>query len=753
MTEDDTRAELIEPKLRASGWETNPSKSIRVLRNFAINDGEIQVGGKRGRALRADFVLEYNNTILAVIEAKRKEIHVASGISQAKEYARLLDLRTSFATNGLNIWQIDHKTGYECEVESFPTPEELWERTFGECSKWYQKFCSIPFENFNGSRPPRYYQRVAVNRAVEAIANKRKRLLLTLATGTGKTFIAFQIAWKLFKTRWTLQRDGNRLPRILFLADRNILADQAFQSFSAFDDDALVRLRPSEISMTGSVFFTIFQTFMSGNNPNFFQFEPDFFDLVIIDECHRGGANDESSWRNILEHFSPAVHLGLTATPKRDANINTYEYFGEPVFTYSLKQGTQDGFLTPFKVKRIRSNIDEYKFQEGDEVVEGEIEESRIYTEKDFNKEIYIPEREEERVMMMLENIVPEEKTIVFCRSQLHAGLVRDLINQKSEQTNVDYCVRVTADEGLRGEVFLKQFRDNEKNIPTILTTSRKLSTGVDARNVRNIVLMRPINTMVEFKQIIGRGTRLYDGKHYFTIVDFVGASDKFNDPEWDGDPMEKIIQTEEEMDSNNVTELDQKMVLIKLSDNRVRELHSVVSTSIYYNGKTITLGEFLEHLYKQLKPPVFFDSEDKLRELWSHPMTRVELLKKINSAGCKQEDLDKLCEMIPAKDSDLIDVLQFIAFAKRPITREKRVNKNRDKILNMVNQEQKEFVEFVLKNYIEEGINELGHDGLSTVLKSKYGALEVAKYRLGSMEEIKDTFYGFQKHLYSEAA
>lgn len=311
MTEDDTRAELIEPQFKAAGWETNPAKTVRVLRNHAINEGEIKAGGKRGHVLRADFVLEYKNTFLAVIEAKRKEIPVTDGISQAKEYASLLDLRTSFATNGLSIWKIDHGTGSEGAVEAFPTPDELWQRTFGECSEWYQKFCSIHFEDFKGSRCPRYYQRVAVNRAVEAIANKRKRLLLTLATGTGKTLIAFQIAWKLFHTRWTLQRDGNRQPRILFLADRNILADQAFQAFSAFDDDALVRVRSSEISRidevpkNGNVFFTIFQSFMSGDKLNFFQYDPDFFDLVIIDECHRGGP----TMKAIGEVFWSTFHL------------------------------------------------------------------------------------------------------------------------------------------------------------------------------------------------------------------------------------------------------------------------------------------------------------------------------------------------------------------------------------------------------------------------------------------------------------
>lgn len=461
-----------------------------------------------------------------------------------------------------------------------------------------------------------------------------------------------------------------------------------------------------------------------------------------------------------MEYFSSAVHLGLTATPKRDANIDTYQYFGAPVFTYSLKQGTQDGFLIPFKVKRIQSNIDEYRYQVGDEVIEGEINKSRLYGEEDFNQEIFSPEREAERVEKMLENIGPEEKTLVFCRSQGHAGQARDLISQRSEDSNVNYCVRVTADEGNRGEAFLNQFRDNEKTIPTILITSRKLSTGVDARNVRNIVLMRPIQTMVEFKQIVGRGTRLYEGKNCFTIVDFVGASEKFSDPEWDGDPLKKVVQTEEATD-----QIDEKLlkkdrehshqptVTIKLSDNRIRELHSVVSTSLYLNGKPVTPEEFLDHLFKKLESPELFESEDKLRELWSHPMTRIELLEKVENVGCYRTDLEKLREMIPAEGSDLFDVLQFIAYAKRPITRKERVNNNRKKILNMVSPEQQEFVEYVLQNYIEAGIDELGHESLSTVLKNQYGELDAAKQQLGSIDDIRKTFYGFQKHLYRAAA
>ena len=413
---------------------------------------------------------------------------------------------------------------------------------------WRDRFAAVPFEDKGGYFLPRYYQDIAIQRVLEAIAAGNPRVLLTLATGTGKTFIAFQIAWKLFQSRWNLGREPSRRPRILFLADRNILANQAYNAFSPFPEDAMVRIEPADIRKkgrvpkNGSLFFTIFQTFMSGPpkdgkpSPYFGQYPPDFFDFIAIDECHRGGANDESTWRGILEYFAPAVQLGLTATPKRKENVDTYAYFGEPVFTYSLKDGINDGFLTPFRVRQISTTLDDYVYTPDDTLIEGEVETGRRYLEPDFNRIIEIKEREAHRVKLFLEQIDQREKTLVFCATQEHALAVRDLINQMKASKDPNYCQRVTANDGALGEQHLRDFQDNEKSIPTILTTSQKLSTGVDARNIRNIVLMRPINSMIEFKQIIGRGTRLYDGKDYFTIYDFVKAHHHFSDPEWDGE-------------------------------------------------------------------------------------------------------------------------------------------------------------------------------------------------------------------------
>ena len=567
MNEAETRAELIDPKLTASGWGV--VEGSKVLREFHITAGKIQTGGTRAKPMIADYILVYKNRKIGVIEAKSLSQEVGEGVAQAKTYAGKLQIDTTYASNGKEIYQISMASGHEGLVSAFPTPDELWQKTFSDQNDWKDRFDAVPFESVGGTKGLRYYQEIAVAQTLNAIAEEKQRILLTMATGTGKTFVAFQIAWKLFQTRWNLKRDGSRRPRILFLADRNILADQAYNSFSVFPEDALVRITPDEIRRRGSVptngsiFFTIFQTFMSGGSTSsprteridsdntvraepveahFGDYPADYFDFIIIDECHRGGANDESNWRGILEYFAPAVQLGLTATPKRVDNADTYKYFGEPVYTYSLKEGINDGFLTPFKVKRIKTTLDDYIYTSDDLIIEGEIEAGKVYEEADFNRIIEIKEREAKRVQIFMDLIDRQEKTLVFCANQAHAAAVRDLINQYSQSKDPNYCVRVTANDGEIGEQYLREFQDNEKSIPTILTTSQKLSTGVDARNIRNIVLMRSINSMIEFKQIIGRGTRLFDGKEYFTIYDFVDAYHHFADPDWDGEPIEPDI-------------------------------------------------------------------------------------------------------------------------------------------------------------------------------------------------------------------
>ena len=897
MNEAETRAELIDPKLRACGWGV--VEGSKVLREYQITAGKIQTGGGRGRREIADYVLVYKDIKLAVIEAKSDELEVGEGVMQAKKYADKLQLDTTYSTNGKEIYQICMKTGEEGLVSDFLSPEELWNKTFAEQNEWREKFANVPFEDKGGTWQLRYYQEIAVKNTLEALASGKDRILLTLATGTGKTAIAFQIAWKLFQTRWTVQQahrpnEPARRPRILFLADRNILADQAFNSFSAFPEDALVRIKPNEIKKkgrvptNGSIFFTIFQTFMSRPStssgtiqtdekidfeeinvndiangfmyilqcndgsfytgstidlarrieqhkngegaeytklhspvklvyyetfervdlaferekqvqkwsrakkialikrdiellkklsksksegepkvgelaePYFGDYPEDYFDFIIIDECHRGGANDESNWRGILEYFSPAVQLGLTATPKRDDNADTYKYFGEPVYIYSLKEGINDGFLTPFKVKRIKTTLDDYRYTSDDMVVEGEIEEGKLYEEKDFNRTIEIVEREAKRVNIYLDEANQREKAIIFCANQAHAALIRDLVNQNAKSKDPFYCVRVTANDGQEGERLLREFQDNEKTIPTILTTSQKLSTGVDARNIRNIVLLRPVNSMIEFIHIVGRGTRIFEGKEFFTIYDFVDAYKHFSDPEWDGEPLEpeprepKPYPPAEPKEPPTASEPDEprpkkKRVKVKLRDGKERTIQHTVQTSFWSaDGKPISAEEFLNNLFGEL--PKLFKAEEELRKLWRNTLTRKTLLEKLEEVGFPKSDLVTLQKLVNMENSDLYDVLEYVFNGDYiAMTRESRAKAAEATIFGLINEKQKEFISFVLSKYIETGVDELDQEKLPILLTNKYQSLEDAREILGEIPEIRSLFIEFQEHLYNQ--
>ena len=772
MNEAETRAELIDPKIKEAGWGDVEGSVVR--REFKITNGEIKPGGIRASFDKADYILVYKNRKIAVIEAKSDELDVSEGVGQAKDYAQKLRIPTTYSTNGNKIYEINYSKNEkgeidinekgqmiitsETEVDKFPSPEELWAKTFKDKNEWSSKFDDVDFKTFKGFREPRYYQEIAINNTLEAIANKQDRILLTLATGTGKTVIAFHIAWKLFHARWNMQRNGKRVPRILFLADRNILANQAFNSFSAFDENALVRITPKDVKdkghvpTNGSVFFTIFQSFMSGpeNKPYFGQYPADFFDLVIIDECHRGGANDESNWRDILNYFKTATQIGLTATPKRKINADTYNYFKEPIYTYSLNSGITDGFLTPFRTKII--TMGDYVYTSEDEVLSGKnlITEGEVFEEKDMNRKIIIKERERKRVQLMLNSINPKEKTLVFCASISHAGMIRDLINQESVNPPADYCVRVTAEDAQIGDTYLRQFQDNEKTLPTILTTSQKLSTGVDALNIRNIVLMRPVNNMIEFKQIIGRGTRLFEDKFYFTIVDFVGAYKKFSDPDWDGPGLPPgPPKPPPPPQPPKPPKPPKEKIIIKLAKGNELSITSMSTTLFYFQKKPISVQEFIKKLFNTITLPEILKNEEQLRELWSSPITRNKLFKKLEDEGFKKQDLKSIQTLIEAEDSDIFDVLVHVAYSKKPIQRATRVANAEDEIYKNLNDNQKEFIDFVLSRYVEGGVDELDLDKLSSLIELKYNTIHDGLEVLGNADEIKLTFIEFQKHLY----
>ena len=813
MNEAETRAEHIDPALQAAGWGV--VEGSRIRREYPITLGRLEGFGRRGKPLTADYVLEYRNTKLGVVEAKAWDEPLTEGVAQAKNYAGKLAVRFTYSTNGQGIYGIDMDEGTEGEVPRFPTPDELWNMTFAEANAWRDRFAAVPFEDRGGYFQGRYYQDIAIERVLEAIAASEDRILLTLATGTGKTFIAFQIAWKLFHSRWNLPdwragREPSRRPRILFLADRNILADQAYNAFSAFPEDALVRIDPDiirkkgKVPKNGSLFFTIFQTFMvspafgadrtgathpaygaqmaaESANAYFGQYPPDFFDFIVIDECHRGGANDESTWRGILEYFAPAVQLGLTATPKRKDNVDTYAYFGEPVYIYSLKDGINDGFLTPFKVKQISTTLDEYVYTSDDTVIEGEIEAGKLYTESDFNRIIEIKQREEHRVRLLMDQIDQREKTIVFCATQDHALAVRDLINQMKTSSDPDYCQRVTANDGTLGEQHLRAFQDNDKTIPTILTTSQKLSTGVDARNIRNIVLMRPIKSIIEFKQIIGRGTRLYDGKDYFTIYDFVKAHHHFSDPEWDGEPLEPedcpncgqrpcVCEKPEpqpcpecgqrpcvcpcpECGQRPCVCKRKKKAKVKLADGKERTIQHMMVTSFWHpDGTPMSAQQFMELLFGKL--PEFFHDERELRAIWSVPDTRAMLLSGLAEKGFGAEQMAEMQRIIDAEKSDLFDVLAYVAYALPTLTREERATMAKVKISANFGTKQQAFLNFVLAHYVDEGVQELDQEKLTPLLRLRYNnSIADAIAELGRPEEIGRIFASFQRYLYQGAA
>jgi type I restriction enzyme R subunit len=780
MNEAETRAELIDPLLVAAGWGV--VEGSRIRREFSITPGRIEGGGKRGKALSVDYVLQFRNTKLAVVEAKPDTAPLTEGVGQAKDYAAKLQIRFTYATNGRGVYSIDMDTGAEAEADGFPSPQELWDNTFAEENAWRDRFAAIPYPDKGGSWQIRFYQDIAVTRVLETISSGRDRILLTLATGTGKTSIAFQIIWKLFQARWNLSRQPSRRPRILFLADRNNLADQAFNDFTgfaAFEDNALARLEPDALRKKGrvptnaSVFLTIFQTFMSGPvvdgkpSPWFGQYPTDFFDFIVIDECHRGGANNESTWRGILEYFAPAVQLGLTATPRRTDNTDTYAYFGEPVYTYSLKEGINDGFLTPFRVKQITTTLDEYIYTPDDTVVEGEIEQGRVYKEADFNKIIEIKQREQQRVDIFLRQIDQRQKTLVFCATQDHALAIRDLINQLKTSSDPNYCQRVTANDGELGNTWLRAFQDNERTIPTILTTSQKLSTGVDARNVRNIVLLRPVNSMIEFKQIIGRGTRLYDGKDYFTIYDFVKAHHHFSDPEWDGepDPTEVVEprpprppidppKPKGDGSEDDPGGLPQRpRARIKLGDGKERSIQHMMVTSFWHpDGTPMSSQQFMELLFGKL--PEFVKDEAELRALWSSPDTRRKLLQSLEEKGFGLVQLAEMQKIIDAENSDLFDVLAHVAYALHPIPREVRADYARLYIHSKFTSKQQLFLDFVLQHYVTMGVQELAQEKLTPLLRLRYqNSIADAVVDLGKPEEIGLLFASFQKYLYEPSA
>ncbi len=762
-TEADTRAEYIDPMLAESLWSHNLTPGSQILREHYFTDGRMLSGGQRGKRKFADYILSHKNQKLAIVEAKKESEEPTEGLEQVKDYAALLNIRIVYATNGKQTYCFDMQTGRGDYIEQYPRPDELYRMVNGAQSDIEERAVAEPFHKVKFD--PRYYQENAIMTAVRAIAKGDPRVLLTLATGTGKTFISFQIVWKLFNARWN-KRGDERRPRILFLADRNVLIEQAMGDFNPLEDEIVrvngeeIRKRGGKIPTNANIFFSIYQAMVGGGETPYFKDYPqDFFDLIIIDECHRGGAGNESNWRAVLNHFTTATHLGLTATPKRTDNIDTYNYFGDPRYTYSLRDGIEDGFLTPFKVKKINTTLDTYKAGPGDVVLEGELEKEE-YEREEMNRVIVIPDREEAFVKVMLREIDQNQKTIVFCMNEAHALMIRDFINKHKKSDDPNYCVRVTASEGAIGDQWLRVFRDNEKTIPTILTTSQKLSTGVDARNLRFVVLMRPVGSMVEFKQIVGRGTRVYEGKDYFTIVDFYNNYTKFDDPEWDGSPVEieepipPIGGGEDEgEDDGGKTISDppepplppKQKIKVQLAPHRTLFMDDMVET-LYFDaaGKPVTPEQFLKDLFAKL--PDFFTDEESLRKIWSSQETRNRLIDELADRGFDLGKLLTLRDAFKAEDSDVYDLLRFIAFDKEIISRSERVAKTDLEFKNSLDDKGKEFVDFVLAKYEKSGFEEF--NDLTELLNMKFGNSSVVD-EMGGVDQVRENFSKLQEAIY----
>lgn len=743
MNEADTRANLIDPVLHAAGWQ-GPAF---VHREYVFTDGRKLIGNKRGEQLKADYLLKMNNVRLAFIEAKAEHLSPTEGLEQVKNYGLKLGLSFVYSTNGHKIYEFDLRTGRGEFIEAYPSPEQLYQRVFKSANPLTEKLLTIPLQN--SGKQERYYQEIAIQRTMEAVGNGKNRILLTLATGTGKTYIAFQIAYKLYEAKWNV--DGaDRRPKILFLADRNILADQAINAFNYFDKDLVkitgreIRKRNGLVPTERNFYFAIYQAIADrsetaspeddseeGLQEGFYKlYPPDFFDVIMIDECHRGSANDGGNWRRILDYFSSALHIGLTATPRRKDNADTYQYFGEPVYQYSLIDGINDGFLTPYKVLRLGTNFDTYQLQAQDRIVQGTADREE-YQLSDYERNIILPQRTEFIARQILEHIRPLDKTIVFCVTQRHADDMRNAINRYKKSSDPNYCVRITSNEGQNGRDLLEMFKDNDKTMPVVVTSSQMLTTGVDVLNVRNIVIVRQINAITEFKQIIGRGTRLYDSKDFFTIIDFTGATELFQDPQWDG-PMEpaetRPVLVEEPGETytksprENTVETNpgrEPALIVELGPGRKIQINRKQYFYVSASGKTLDAEAYLREIMGHL--PALYRDEAQLRQIWQNPKTRKALLQKLETEGLAGEQLLEFKRLLHAENSDIIDVLAFLQFNCEMTTYTERVlhAKADEAFFNRFrDQRARHFLYFILDQYEQHGVQELDAENLSQLIQ-----------------------------------
>jgi type I restriction enzyme, R subunit len=793
MTEADTSREFVTPKLVLAGWSSSPH-SIGEQRIFT--NGRIIVSGgkvRRGIQKRADYLLYYRRDLpIAVVEAKNITFPAETGVQQAREYAETLGLKFAYATNGHRIIEIDYTTGTEQYIDHYPSPADLWRRLASSAAipEAVSNHLLEPFNLVSG-KIPRYYQVIAINRVMEAILLGHKRILATLATGTGKTCVAFQLCWKLWNSRWN--RTGEyRRPKILFLADRNILVDDPMAKMFAPFGDARYKISSNDVSQGREMYFGIYQALTNPSSDVFRQYRPDFFDLIIIDECHRGSSRNDSNWRVVLDYFKPAVQFGMTATPLREDSRDTYEYFGNPVYTYSLRQGIEDGFLAPYRVHRVITTVDAAGWRPSKDELDryGRPVPDDEYQTKDFERVIALRARTRAMAKYLTDFLKGTDrfaKTLVFCVDQEHASEMRqELLNLNSDLVKQypDYVCRVTADEGAIGLTHLAHFQDVDKPTPVILTTSQLLTTGVDAEMIKNVALARVVGSRAEFKQVIGRGTRLKIdyGKEYFNIIDFTGTATRhFADPDFDGEPaLIEVVTIDEEGETVDVvievggndvhehpgeyqpegdTPSNDNGEIITDPPDEPRKFYvdggtvEVIGHLVYdldTDGKKLQVVRYTEYSGRAVRS--LYRGSKEFQADWANPDSRSDLLRELTERGISLEELASSSEL---PEADPFDLLCHLAWNAPLLTRRQRAEQARKSAQNLFNQHNetaREILALMLDKYIERGISQF--NALSELMKvqpfEQYGTpTEIANRHFGGIQGLKSAVSQLQSAIY----
>lgn len=792
LSERDICTKFITPAIEKAGWD----KVTQLLEEVSFTDGKIYVRGKltaRGKQKRADYILYYKPNIpIAIIEAKDNNHSVRAGIQQALDYAQILDIPCVFSSNGDGFLfhdrtATDGNIESEIGIDNFPSPEILWEKYKkykGITTPTAEKIASQDYYFDGTGRRPRYYQQIAINRTVEAIANGQNRILLVMATGTGKTYTAFQIIHRLWKS-------GTK-KRILFLADRNVLIDQTRRGDFKHFKDKMTVVKHRHIDKSYEIYLALYQG-LSGVDEDanvYKQFSPEFFDLIVVDECHRGSAREDSAWREILQYFKNATQIGLTATPRETDTISNIEYFNEPIYTYSLKQGIDDGFLAPYRVIRVGLNIDleGWRPEDGKLDKDGNPVEDRIYNRRDFERTLVIDERTDtvaKKLTEFLKGFDRYAKTIIFCADIDHAERMRSALQKHNEDISVNnykYIMQITGDND-EGKRELDNFINPEEKFPVIATTSELMTTGVDAQTCKVIVLDANINSMTKFKQIIGRGTRINEeyGKLFFTILDFRNATDLFADPDFDGEPIRIKPVTEEtdltgivDEEENNTTPIidedsGEEVEIIKpeirypepsTTETGVREPRQ----KIYVNGVDVSVLVSRELYFDQHGKPITTSLKDHTKEIikgqfvslddflnkWNNTDRKEAIIKKLQEQGVLVEALMEAVE----KKVDLFDLICHIAYDQPPLTRKERANnvKKRNYFAKYGEQSRK-VLEALLEKYADEGIENIeSMEVLKVKPLNEFGSPVEIINEFGSKEEYLRAVKELETELYKSA-